>query len=198
MKVTSDMSSEFVYRLYVSYAIEFSPIEEVENSLRGVTYTNMTDFTYSEICKTMKNFHDEIFKVATQQFGNASSKVYLIFPETKYNNVIGELLTQFSQHVDDFRNQIIDEAGKTDDVYVKLIEYFYPLSNQYVESMKEVLTYSKTDLWNHIEQETNLFLRQMESIYMFKEKNLLAQHLNTQYYDKIKSCLLYTSPSPRD
>jgi len=187
MKVTSDMSSEFVYKLYVSYAIKHSPIETVASLLSEINYSEMNEFKYTEICKIMKNFHDEILKVANEQFGNASSKVYLIFPEIKYNNVIGELLTQISQRVDEFRNNVINESGKSDEVYVKLIEYLYPLSDTYIEKMKESLIYSKTDLWNHIEQETNLFLRHVESIYMFKEKNLLDQYQNEQYYEKVKA-----------
>src|SRR6185437_12423131 len=49
-----------------------------------------------------------------------------------------------------------------------------------------ILAYSKTDLWNNMDQETNIFLRGLEAVYMNKERNLLHSFIKVNYEIKLR------------
>ena len=195
MKVTKDINSEFVFEIYVKNVIQNARVSEdsnigLENVLRNLkefNYSSMKDFDIKNLKKIMDSFQDAILKIANDQFGKAG-KVYIIFPSTKHQNVIQVLLKNLSEKVEDYRKIMIDdEKNKSDDVYVEIIELICPQSSSYIAGMKKILQYSKTDLWNQIEQDTNLFMSKVEAIYMSKESNLLDKYQNDNYYDKVKA-----------
>ena len=53
--------------------------------------------------------------------------------------------------------------------------------------MKNLVQFSKTDLEGALEQETNIFLRTVEGIYMNKEKNLLDFFISSSFKNLINS-----------
>jgi len=74
---------------------------------------------------------------------------------------------------------------------VKVIDYVYPRSTEFIESMKDALSFSRTDLWNHLEQDNTLFLRKIEGLYMSKEKNIVENFLKVNYKEKLKGGVEY-------
>ena len=53
--------------------------------------------------------------------------------------------------------------------------------------MKKIVEFTKTDLEGALEQETNIFLRTFEGIYMNKEKNFLDFFITSSYNNLINS-----------
>jgi regulator of sigma D len=88
--------------------------------------------------------------------------------------------------IKELREIVIIEQGKPDDIYVRIIEYIYPQSLKFVENFKDAFSYSRTDLWNIIQQDTTHFLTNVEAIYMRKDNNLIRAFINLNYDCKIK------------
>jgi hypothetical protein len=189
MKTTEIYHSDIIIDMYVNYIIEAMNLNFIIKSLKNISYDNMGSEMFNHVFKIIDEFYDNILRGVMVQYGYPASKIYLIFPEAKQKLVIGSLVSSLSKKIEEFRRVLISEKDKNEEIYVKIIEYIYPQSQKFVTSFKETLSYSKTDLWNNIQQETNIFLREIESVYMNKERNILKAFLAKNYENKTKEAV---------
>jgi hypothetical protein len=189
MKITEVYHSDFIIEMYVNYIIESMNLNFIIKSLKNISYDNMSNEMFSHVFKIIDEFYDNIIKGVMVQYGYEASKIYLIFPESKQKIVIGILVSLLSKTIEEFRHILITEKDKSEEVYVKIIEYIYPQSQKFVNSFRDTLNYSKTDLWNNIQQETSIFLREIESVYMNKERNILKNFLAKNFENKTKEAV---------
>jgi hypothetical protein len=186
MQVTEILQSEFIIDMYVKFILENMNLYYIIKSIKNISFDKVSEEMFSHVFKIIDEFHDNILKGCNLQFGQPASKIYLIFPESRVKLVISALVLQISKILQDFRQLVVGEQGKSDETYVKIIQYIYPNALKFVKNFKDTLEYSKTDLWNNIEQDTTLFLRGLEAIYMNKERNLLNSFIRNNYETKLK------------
>lgn len=186
MKVTEILHSDFIIEMYVNYIISSVDFVFIIKSIKDINFDKVSEELQNNIFNMTDDFFNKIISVCHEQYGHVASKIYLIFPEPIQKLVISNLVMQFSSLVKQFREIIIKEQGKSDEIYVKIIEYIYPQSIKFVERFKETFAYSKTDLWNTIEQDTTHFLRRVEAVYMSKDRNLLRNFISENYDSKQK------------
>lgn len=186
LKVTEVLNSDFIIEFYVEYILDSMGLNSIINSVKNMSYDKMSNELYSHLFKIIDEFHENIIKTGNLQYGYESSKIYLLFPEVKQKLVIGSLVKQISKKLNEFRTILVTERGKADEVYVKIIEYIYPKSLQFIKDFKDNLKFTKTDLWNTIDQDTTLFLRGIEAVYMNKERNILNNFISFFFDSKLK------------
>lgn len=189
MNVTEILNSDIIIDLYINYILD--DIMKLGDYIESIKKTNFTTHSISEelftlIFKIADEFHENILKYSSDQFGSEYSKIYLLFPENRQKLIIGTMVMALLKRLNEFRKIFISESDKCEETYVRLIEYIYPKSVSFLNEYKKVLEFSQSDLSSSLEQETSLFLRSVEAIYMNKERNLLNVFIQTSYYSKIK------------
>jgi hypothetical protein len=189
MGITEIYHSDFIIEMYVNYVIDSMNLNFIIKSLKNISYDHMGNEMFSHVFKIIDEFYENIIRGVMVQYGYQASKIYLIFPERKQKIVIGILVNNLSKKIDEFRRILISEKDKSEEVYVKIIEYIYPQSQKFVFSFRDTLNFSKTDLWNNIQQETSIFLREIESVYMNKERNILRNFLSKNFESKTKEAV---------
>jgi hypothetical protein len=187
MKVTEIFHSDFIIEMYISYIIETMNLNFIIKSLKNISYEGMSNEMFNQIFTIIDEFYDNIIRGVIVQYGHEASKIYLIFPDIKQKVVISALVSTICKKIEEFRRILVSEKDKNDETFVKIIEYIYPKSLTFVNTFKDTLNFSKTDLWNNMQQDTNHFLREIEAIYMYKERNLLQTFLAKNYESKIKT-----------
>jgi DNA-binding phage protein len=187
MKVTEIFHSDFIIEMYITYIIETMNLNFIIKSLKNISYEGMSNEMFVQIFTIIDEFYDNIIRGVILQYGHEASKIYLIFPEAKQKIIISALVSTICKKIEEFRRILVSEKDKNDETYVKIIEYIYPKSLSFVNTFKDTLNYSKTDLWNNMQQDTNHFLREIEAIYMYKERSLLQTFLSHNYESKIKN-----------
>ena len=158
-----------------------SLIKSVEN----ISYLKMSEEMFTHIFKIIDEFHNNITKVCYEQYGRREGRIYLFFPLVKQKIVIASLVTQIAKHLSSFRQIITNEKDKTNEVYVRIIEYFYPQSQKFVNDFKIFSDEMKID-FNDIDENTRIFLRSLEGIYISKEKSLFDNFIRLNYESKMK------------
>ena len=186
MKVTDIINSDFIIDMYVDYILDTLNLGQIINSIKDINFNKISEQLLKQIFGFIDDFQDKIIKSSIQQFGKSESKIYLIFPESKQKMVISSLLAKFSKNILDFRSILVDEKVINEEIFVKIVEYIYPKSLDFTKLIKEALIFSKTDLWNNLEQDNSLFLRKIEGLYMDKEKKLIENFLKINYREKLK------------
>ena len=189
MQVTGVINSDMIVELYVSFIIEdIMKLNEFKESIQKVNFKNenISEELFSLIFKIADEFHESTIKISSDQFGTEYSKIYLLFPESSQKIVINSLVMNSFKKMNEFRQMFLNEQDKSDETYVRIVQYFYPKTIKFIEEYKKVLEYSKSDLTSSIEQETNIFLRSIEAVYMNKERNLLNTFLVSAYNSKLK------------
>lgn len=188
LQVTEVINSDMIIDLYVSFIIEdIMKLDEYTESIKNVNFKNenISEELFSLIFKIADEFHESLLQISSDQFGSEFSKIFLLFPEVRQKLIISSMVTGSFKKMNTFRQMFLNEQDKSDETYVRIVQYFYPKTIKFLEEYKKVLEYSKTDLISSIEQETNICLRGIEAIYMNKERSLLNSFLESSYTSKI-------------
>lgn len=188
LQVTEVINSDLIIDLYVSFIIEdIMKLDEYTESIKKVNFKNenISEELFSLIFKIADEFHESLLQISSDQFGSEFSKIFLLFPEVRQKLIISSMVTGSFKKMNTFRQMFLNEQDKSDETYVRIVQYFYPKTIKFLEEYKKVLEYSKTDLISSIEQETNICLRGIEAIYMNKERSLLNSFLESSYTSKI-------------
>lgn len=189
LRVTDVIKSDLIIDLYVSYITnDVMRLEEYTNGVEKVNFAtqNISEELYTLIFKIADDFHESLLKVSEEQFGCEYSKIFILFPESRQKFVISKLVSSCLKKMNNFRNLFLVEENKSDESYVRIVQYLYPKTLVFLEKYQSILEYSKSDLKVSLIQETNIFLRSVEAVYMNKERNLLNSFIESTYKTKIK------------
>lgn len=189
MSVTEILSSDIIIDLYINYILDdIMKLSDYIESINKANFktNNISEELFTLIFKIADEFHESILKYSTDQFGSEYSKIYLLFPESRQKIIIGTMVMASLKKINEFRRIFISESDKCEETYVRLIEYIYPKSLFFLSEYKKALEFSQSDLSSSLEQETSIFLRSVEAIYMSKERNLINGFIQSSYHSKIK------------
>ena len=182
--VTETMKNDLMTNLYVDYIVEdIMKLKEQKEEMKKVQFSvdGISEDLFTLIFKQADNFHETILANADTQFGKEYSKIYIIFPESQYKIVSSIMINTFIKYLTEFRTIFISERDKNEETYVRMVQYIYPKTVSFNEQFKNVVTFTKTDLEGALEQETSIFLRTVEGIYMNKEKTMLEYFITSSY-----------------
>ena len=182
--ITETMKNDLMTNLYVDYIVEdIMKLKEQKEEMKKVQFSvdGISEDLFTLIFKQADNFHETILANADTQFGKEYSKIYIIFPESQYKIVSSIMINTFIKYLTEFRTIFISERDKNEETYVRMVQYIYPKTVSFNEQFKNVVTFTKTDLEGALEQETNIFLRTVEGIYMNKEKTMLEYFITSSY-----------------
>ena len=182
--VTETMKNDLMTNLYVDYIVEdIMRLKEQKEEMKKVQFSvdGISEDLFTLIFKQADNFHETILANADTQFGKEYSKIYIIFPESQYKIVSSIMINTFIKYLTEFRTIFISERDKNEETYVRMVQYIYPKTVSFNKKFKNVVTFTKTDLEGALEQETNIFLRTVEGIYMNKEKTMLEYFITSSY-----------------
>ena len=182
--VTETMKNDLMTNLYVDYIVEdIMKLKEQKEEMKKVQFSvdGISEDLFTLIFKQADNFHETILANADTQFGKEYSKIYIIFPESQYKIVSSIMINTFIKYLTEFRTIFISERDKNEETYVRMVQYIYPKTVSFNEQFKNVVAFTKTDLEGALEQETNIFLRTVEGIYMNKEKTMLEYFITSSY-----------------
>ena len=174
--ITETMRNDLITNLYVDYIVEdVMKLKEQKESMKKVQFSveGISEDLFTLIFKQADNFHETLIINADTQFGKEYSKIYILFPESQYKIVSSIMVNAFIKYLTEFRTIFISEKDKNEETYVRIVQYIYPKTLSFNEQFKNIVKFTKTDLEGALEQETNIFLRTVEGIYMNKEKNML-------------------------
>ena len=190
--VTETIHNEFLIDLYVNFiTTDLMKLDESIQSIEKVKFNleSVSEELFTLIFKISDDFHENILNFSSEQFGTEYSKIYLLFPESRQKLVISKLVSKCLEKLNKFRENFIDDTNKNDETFVRIVHFIYPKENKFLEKFKQILIYSKSDLGINLEQETNIFLRTVEAVYMSKEKSLINNFIETTYKNKILKLL---------
>ncbi len=190
--VTETIHNEFLIDLYVNFiTTDLMKLNESIQSIEKVKFNleSVSEELFTLIFKISDDFHENILNFSSEQFGTEYSKIYLLFPESRQKLVISKLVSKCLEKLNKFRENFIDDTNKNDETFVRIVHFIYPKENKFLEKYKQILIYSKSDLGINLEQETNIFLRTVEAVYMSKEKSLINNFIETTYKNKILKLL---------
>ena len=182
--ITETMRNDLITNLYVDYIVEdVMKLKEQKESMKKVQFNidGISEDLFTLIFKQADNFHETIIINSDTQFGKEYSKIYILFPESQYKIISSIMINTFIRYLTEFRTIFISEKDKNDETFVRIVQYIYPKTLSFNEQFKNIVKFTKTDLEGALEQETNIFLRTVEGIYMNKEKNLLEFFITSSY-----------------
>ena len=186
--ITEIMRNDLITNLYVNYIVEdIMKLKEQKESMRKVQFKEdgISEDLFTLIFKQADDFHETLLINADTQFGKEYSKIYILFPESQHKIVSSLMINSFIKYLTEFRTIFISERDKNEETYVRIVQYIYPKTISFNNQMKNIVQFTKTDLEGALEQETNIFLRTVEGIYMNKEKNLLDYFITSSYNNLI-------------
>ena len=182
--ITEIMRNDLITNLYVNYIVEdVMKLKEQKELMKKVQFKEegISEDLFTLIFKQADDFHETLLTNADTQFGKEYSKIYILFPESQHKIVSSIMINSFIKYLTDFRTIFISERDKNEETYVRIVQYIYPKTVSFNNQMKQFVQFTKTDLEGALEQETNIFLRTVEGIYMSKEKNLLDYFITSSY-----------------
>ena len=182
--VTEIMRNDLITNLYVDYIVEdVMKLNEQKESMKKVQFSvdGISEDLFTLIFKQADSFHETILINADTQFGKEYSRIYILFPESQFKIVSSIMINTFIKYLTEFRTIFISERNKNEETFVRIVQYIYPKTVSFNEQFKNIVQFTKTDLEGALEQETNIFLRTVEGIYMNKEKNLLEFFVTSSY-----------------
>ena len=186
--ITETMRNDLITNLYVDYIVEdVMKLKEQKESMKKVQFSvdGISEDLFTLIFKQADNFHETILINSDTQFGKEYSKIYILFPESQYKIVSSIMINTFIKYLTEFRTIFISERDKNEETYVRIVQYIYPKTISFNEQFKNIVQFTKTDLEGALEQETNIFLRTVEGIYMNKEKNMLELFITSSYKNMV-------------
>ena len=182
------MRNDLITNLYVDYIVEdVMKLKEQKESMKKVQVSvdGISEDLFTLIFKQADNFHETILINSDTQFGKEYSKIYILFPESQYKIVSSIMINTFIKYLTEFRTIFISERDKNEETYVRIVQYIYPKTISFNDQFKNIVQFTKTDLEGALEQETNIFLRTVEGIYMNKEKNMLELFITSSYKNMV-------------
>ena len=186
--ITETMRNDLITNLYVDYIVEdVMKLKEQKESMKKVQFSvdGISEDLFTLIFKQADNFHETILINSDTQFGKEYSKIYILFPESQYKIVSSIMINTFIKYLTEFRTIFISERDKNEETYVRIVQYIYHKTVSFNEQFKNIVQFTKTDLEGALEQETNIFLRTVEGIYMNKEKNMLELFITSSYKNMV-------------
>ena len=186
--ITEIMRNDLITNLYVSYIVEdVMKLKEQKELMKKVQFKEdgISEDLFTLIFKQADDFHETLLTNSDTQFGKEYSKIYILFPESQHKIVCSIMINSFIKYLTEFRTIFISERDKNEETYVRIVQYIYPKTVSFNTQMKQIVQFTKTDLEGAFEQETNIFLRTVEGIYMNKEKNLLDYFITSSYNNLI-------------
>ena len=186
--ITETMRNDLITNLYVDYIVEdVMKLKEQKESMKKVQFSvdGISEDLFTLIFKQADNFHETILINSDTQFGKEYSKIYILFPESQYKIVSSIMINTFIKYLTEFRTIFISERDKNEETYVRIVQYIYPKTISFNDQFKNIVQFTKTDLDGALEQETNIFLRTVEGIYMNKEKNMLELFITSSYKNMV-------------
>ena len=186
--ITETMRNDLITNLYVDYIVEdVMKLKEQKESMKKVQFSvdGISEDLFTLIFKQADNFHETILINSDTQFGKEYSKIYILFPESQYKIVSSIMINTFIKYLTEFRTIFISERDKNEETYVRIVQYIYPKTISFNDQFKNIVQFTKTDLEGALEQETNIFLRTVEGIYMNKEKNMLELFITSSYKNMV-------------
>ena len=186
--ITETMRNDLITNLYVDYIVEdVMKLKEQKKSMKKVQFSieGISEDLFTLIFKQADNFHETLIINADTQFGKEYSKIYILFPESQYKIVSSIMINTFIKYLTEFRTIFISERDKNEETFVRIVQYIYPKTVSFNEQFKNIVKFTKTDLEGALEQETNIFLRTVEGIYMNKEKNMLELFITSSYKNMV-------------
>ena len=186
--ITETMKNDLITNLYVDYIVEdVMKLKEQKESMKKVQFSvdGISEDLFTLIFKQADNFHETILINSDTQFGKEYSKIYILFPESQYKIVSSIMINTFIKYLTEFRTIFISERDKNEETYVRIVQYIYPKTISFNDQFKNIVQFTKTDLEGALEQETNIFLRTVEGIYMNKEKNMLELFITSSYKNMV-------------
>ena len=186
--ITEIMRNDLITNIYVNYIVEdMMKLKDQKESMRKVQFKEdgISEDLFTLIFKQADDFHEVLLVNADNQFGKEYSKIYILFPESQHKIVCSIMINTFIKYLTEFRSIFISEKDKNEETYVRIVQYIYPKTILFNSQMKNIVQFTKTDLEGALEQETNIFLRTVEAIYMNKEKNLLDFFITSSYKNLI-------------
>ena len=182
--ITAIMRNDLITNLYVNFIAEdVMKLKELKDSMKKVQFKEdgISEDLFTLIFKQADDFHETLITNSDNQIGKEYSKIYILFPESQHKIVASTMINTFIKYLTEFRTIFISEKDKNEETYVRIVQYIYPKTISFNNQMKEIVRFTKTDLEGALEQETNIFLRTVEGIYMNKEKNLLDFFITSSY-----------------
>ena len=188
--ITAIMRNDLITNLYVNFIAEdVMKLKELKDSMKKVQFKEdgISEDLFTLIFKQADDFHETLITNSDNQFGKEYSKIYILFPESQHKIVSSTMINTFIKYLTEFRTIFISEKDKNEETYVRIVQYIYPKTISFNNQMKEIVRFTKTDLEGALEQETNIFLRTVEGIYMNKEKNLLDFFITSSYKNLVNN-----------
>ena len=188
--ITAIMRNDLITNLYVNFIAEdVMKLKELKDSMKKVQFKEdgISEDLFTLIFKQADDFHETLITNSDNQIGKEYSKIYILFPESQHKIVASTMINTFIKYLTEFRTIFISEKDKNEETYVRIVQYIYPKTISFNNQMKEIVRFTKTDLEGALEQETNIFLRTVEGIYMNKEKNLLDFFITSSYKNLVNN-----------
>ena len=188
--ITEIMRNDLITDLYVSFIVEdVMKLKEQREFMKKVQFKEegISEDLFTLIFKQADDFHETLLVNSETQFGKEYSKIYILFPESQHKIVCSKMINSIIRYLTEFRTIFISEKDKNEETYVRIVQYIYPKTLNFNTQMRKIVEFTKTDLEGALEQETNIFLRTVEGIYMNKEKNLLDFFITSSYNNLINS-----------
>ena len=192
MKVTEIIHNDFVINLYKSFILEdIMKLDELINKAKNINLNgdSIEAENFYSFFDISNEFHDNLIKYSNEQFGTEYSKIYLIFPETRQRIIITSMVKSSLEKLDLFRKLFTDDEKKSNETYIKMAIYIFEKTLNFVKRYQEILSFSNCDLSSSLEQNTNIFLGEISSIYRTKDKMLINEFLESSYKIKIRKLI---------
>ena len=189
MKVTEVIHNDFVIQLYIFFILnDIMKLEELIAKAKNINLNGESineELIYS-FFNVSDEFHINLIKYSNEQFGTEYSKIFLIFPETRQRIIITSMVKFSLEKLDSFRKLFTDDEGKSNETFIKMALYIYEKTIKFVKEYQEILSFSNCDLSSTLEQNTNIFLGEISSIYRTKDKMVINDFLESSYKSKIR------------
>ena len=126
----------------INLSNNYSPMKLNNNNKRNKysNSNNVNDSMLNEVKKNILSFHESIVKECNIQFGSLSGKIFLLFPQSKYNIAISNFFHSVLNLILDIRKYIENENDKSVDTYLKLAEFIIEETNVFTKEIKKIIT----------------------------------------------------------
>lgn len=189
--LTDKSSSSFLVDLYCKIVIDQANLQFHLKSIKSKNYKDLSKDCIKEVEISISGFNALIVKTCETQFGSSSGKMFILFPENQQKVVISQFFLKIANLLTELRESIVDDQDKPILVSIKLIEIISLQTLQLTSQLKPILVASRVDIATKYEQETRVFMRNLEGIYMGKEQTYyedkIIKQINKDKYEQINT-----------
>lgn len=209
-------NSEFLMEIYCEYILfGRSNISSKYKTIFNIDMININDKTIDSIKISLREYNEELLKECISQFGKISSKVFLVFPESKQKLVIPFFCNKVFKMMSTIRDflikdnlEIVKQIERPEEIkksiinldklndteyykkfYLELLEVLYHNSKELIEMFKPIFEFLNS-VNSPIKIELGL-LHKLEHETSFFLRSLEGIYMNkeTEYYEKIKNSM---------